>query len=283
MKKYILMLAAMALFLPFMPSAIDAETFPNFPKKHQYESLITPKAFMDYHKTTGLYPQYSAPHTVIFCYYDRLFNHILQNYRHQQCNGILSKVYLLLDHPGVAIANYGMGAPFNVLKLEQCIVWGARNFISIGLAGGLQKDLAIGDIILCNKAIRDEGTSHHYVPNAKYAHASPVMQKKLAAALEKKHLTYRTGTTWTTDAFFRETKEEILHYQDEGVACVEMEAAAQFSVASLYDDVQFGAMFTISDNFADLEWNPSLEGEKAWKALNALFEAALDVASDQAV
>lgn len=61
------------------------------------------------------------------------------------------------------------------MKLELLIAWGVKQFITLGIAGGLQKNLLIGDIIVCEKAIRDEGTSHHYLPYDKYAYPSKNM------------------------------------------------------------------------------------------------------------
>ncbi len=110
-------------------------------------------------------------------------------------------------------------------------------------------------MIVCEKAIRDEGTSHHYLPAGKYAHASQRMSKKIQAALKNLGQPYLLGTSWTIDTPYRETIAEIQQYQAEGVATVEMEAAALFAIAE-YRKVEMGSMFSISDSLAGLKRDP---------------------------
>lgn len=258
---------------------VSERSFPHFLDKHRFQSLITPEKHIDYYKLTGRYPTFSPPQTFIFCYSDRLLQNILNTHPHQQCDGSFSKVYFLTAYPGVAIGNFGIGAPINAMKLELLISWGVKQFISLGLAGGLQRDLSIGDIIICEKAIRDEGTSHHYLAYDKYAYPSKNIEDRLSRALDKMNKPYQKGISWTTDTFFRQTREEVEHYQKEGVLCVEMEAAALFCVASLYN-VEIAAIFTISDTHANLEWTASFEEEKTKLGLQTIVDVALIVAKE---
>ena len=57
--------------------------------------------------------------------------------------------------------------------MEELVALGCRRFVSIGTAGSLQPDLAVGDLLVCDRAIRDEGTSYHYQPAARYSYPSP--------------------------------------------------------------------------------------------------------------
>ena len=151
--------------------------------------------------------------------------------------------------------------------LEEFIAFGVSRFLSVGTAGSLQHHIGIGDLVVCDRAIRDEGLSHHYVAPGKYAHASPDLTARLVRALDNDGQSFVVGTSWTIDAPYRETKAEVSDYQQEGVACVEMEAAALFTVAH-YRGVEMGAMFTISDSLASLEWHPEFHNpapRKAWK------------------
>ncbi len=100
------------------------------------------------------------------------------------------------------------------------------SFVSVGTAGSLQRDLDIGDLVLCEAAIRDEGVSHHYLPPAKLATAAAPLNAALGAAMKQAGLRFRAGTSWTIDTPYRETVAEARQYQAEGVLCVEMEAAA---------------------------------------------------------
>ena len=95
----------------------------------------------------------------------------------------------------------------------------------------IQEGLKPGDLVLCDAAIRDEGVSHHYLPPGRLATAPVEATAALGAAMREAGHQFRTGTSWTIDTPYRETLDEVRHYQAEGVLCVEMEAAALFAVA----------------------------------------------------
>lgn len=244
---------------------------PQFGDKHEHSSLTSP--------TNGRLPKSTAPKTVIFCYQNRFFKEILEEMPHQQCDGCFSKLFFLNDYPGVGIGDFGVGAPASALKMEELITWGVQQFISIGTAGSLQTKAGIGDIVVCEKAIRDETTSHHYLPPTKYIHAPRRMTNKLQLQLKKADVPFLIGSTWTTDSFYRQTAEEVSLYQREGVITVEMEAAALFAVAHFYQ-VDLGAMFTISDAHSDLVWQPRQEDERTAKGLRTLLKIALAASKD---
>lgn len=247
---------------------------PHFKDKYRSDSLITPARHMEYIKAQGRYPSRTAPQKAIFCYQSRFLKSVLSTYRHEACDGCFPQLYFLTDHPGAAIADFGIGAPAIALKMELLIAWGVQHFISMGTAGSLQSDLKIGDLIVCDRAIRDEGVSYHYAPPAKYAECSPDMVAKLKASLEKLGKNPRVGTSWTMDSFFRETPEETRHWREEGVLCVEMEASALFTIAS-FRKVKLGAMFTISDMHDELNWEPHFDHAKTLDGLHTLLKASL--------
>ena len=159
---------------------------------------------------------------------------------------------------------------------------GTGAFVSVGTAGSLQRDLNIGDVVLCEAAIRDEGVSHHYLPPAKLAPAPAGLTSALGAALRQAGVPFRAGTSWTIDTPYRETVAEARHYQAEGVLCVEMEAAALFAVAEVRG-LQVASAFAISDSLADLVWNPQFHGPAVQACLITLFGAAVSAlqAADQ--
>jgi uridine phosphorylase len=252
---------------------------PQYGEKHEHSSLITPSKVMDHRRQFGRLPSTPAPKTVIFCYQSRFLQQALQEYPNKQCDGCFSKLFYLTDHPSVAIGDFGSGSPIIAAKMEELIAWGVQQFISIGTAGSLQSKVGIGDMVVCEKAIRDEGTSHHYLPPTKYIHAPRRMTNKLQNLLKKGSMPYHIGSTWTTDSFYRQTAEEVQCYQKEGVLTVEMEAAAMFAVAHFYQ-VDLGAMFAISDSHADLIWQPHLEDERPRLGLHSLLKIALDASKE---
>ena len=95
-------------------------------------------------------------------------------------------------------------------------------FVWLGIAGGVQPSLTCGDLVLVKTAVRDEGTSHHYLPAAAIVAASPALTERLETAVRAANLPLHIGPTWTTDAPYRETAAAVAHYQAQGVQTVEM-------------------------------------------------------------
>jgi uridine phosphorylase len=255
-------------------------TFPNHPGKQSEKALFEPEDFMEYARRLGNYPKVQPPDGLILCYSDKLMGHILRNHKVTTVRAF-GEMHLLDETGGkIAVAKVeGVGGPCAALILEEKAAFGVRKFISIGYAGSLQKDIDIGDIVVCDRAIRDEGVSHHYLAPAKYAGASKEMTGKIICALDNLELKYRVGTSWTIDAVYRETVAEVKSYQTDGVATVEMEAATLFAVAE-FRKLQIGSILTISDSLADLKWQPEFHSERANIGLENLFKAAVGALRD---
>jgi uridine phosphorylase len=192
-------------------------TFPNFKNKHEQDSMFNPKDFMKYLKKIGKYPSFKVPKRVILCYSKSLMDYIIENHKVTKVEGF-GEMYLLggVDNQIAIIGKFGIGAPGAVTIPEELIAFGVKEFISIGTAGAIQKGLKIGDLIVCDRAIRDEGVSQHYIKNSKYSYSSKLMTENIKKALEKEKVKYVAGTSWTIDAPYRETVEEARQYQNEG-------------------------------------------------------------------
>jgi uridine phosphorylase len=139
-----------------------------------------------------------------------------------------------VPHPVGAIGR-AVGAPFAVLLAEQLFASGCAALVSITSAGRIAPDLpGVPHFVLIDRALRDEGTSHHYAPPAAFAAMpEPALIEASAARLaaEAPGLTVLRGATWTTDAPFRETAAAIAAARDAGCLAVEMEAAALYAFA----------------------------------------------------
>ncbi len=125
-----------------------------------------------------------------------------------------------------------IGASFAVLVAEELFASGCEVLVSITSAGQIRRVGTPPYFILIERAIRDEGTSYHYLPPARYAEADPNLLDAAELALAAKGLSVERGSTWTTDAPFRETAATIASRREEGVLAVEMEAAALYSFAN---------------------------------------------------
>jgi len=132
-----------------------------------------------------------------------------------------------LDARTCGIIGCAVGGPYAVLLAEQLFVSGCRLLISVTSAGQILPVRQPPYFVLIEKALRDEGTSHHYRPPARYAHLNRQLQKKLANRLPA----VERGAAWTTDAPYRETATAIARAKAEGILAVEMEAASLYAFA----------------------------------------------------
>jgi uridine phosphorylase len=154
-----------------------------------------------------------APHRNWACYHTRLDTFTHEGIRY----GIIGRV---------------VGAPFAVLVAEELFASGCRFLISITSAGQI---LPVGQppyVILIDKALRDEGTSYHYLPPSPYSCLDPTLRETVCAGWNHHKPPLHIGGSWTTDAPFRETAQMIERCQAAGILAVEMEAAALYAVAA---------------------------------------------------
>ena len=157
------------------------------------------------------------------------------------------------DKP-IAVVHPGVGAPFAAAVLEELIALGCKKFIACGGAGVLQKDILRGEVVIVNSAIRDEGTSYHYLPPAREVNANQKVVETIEKTLQKHSIKYLVGKTWTTDGLFRETKDKITMRKSEGCLTVEMEGAA-FLAVSQFRNVAFGQILCGGDDVSGEKWD----------------------------
>jgi uridine phosphorylase len=140
-------------------------------------------------------------------------------------------VRLKEDGLEIGIVGCAVGAPFAVLIAEQLFVSGCRLLISITSAGQLVPLRPPPYFVLIERALRDEGTSHHYVPPSRYSEAPSDLVEMMRGGFGSLGIPVVHGGSWTTDAPFRETAEAIASRRAEGLLAVEMEAAALYAFA----------------------------------------------------
>lgn len=154
---------------------------------------------------------------------------------------------LVVMHPNV-------GAPVAAGFMDEGIALGCRKFIAVGGCGVLDAEIGLGHVVIPLTAVRDEGTSYHYLAAGAEVFASETAVAAIKATLDHHHLPYVTGKTWTTDAFYRETRKMVTQRQAEGCITVEMETAAFFAVAQ-FRQVTFGQILYGGDDLTGDEWN----------------------------
>ncbi len=163
---------------------------------------------------------------------------------------------------GTSLCGPFMGAPYGAMILETLIAWGVTRIVFMGWCGAISKDVHIGDMILPDGALVDEGTSLHYLRKTMECVApSNRILEKTRHTLDRTRVTYHEGQVWTTDGAFRETREAVLAFQKKGVLAVEMELSALLSVGLFYD-VDVSGLLVVSDELASLTWKPGFKSDR---------------------
>jgi uridine phosphorylase len=139
----------------------------------------------------------------------------------------------LFDHQGIEYGIVGrvVGAPYAVLVAEELFASGCQLIISITSAGQITPVGKPPYFVLIDRALRDEGTSYHYLPPSPFCVLRPELEELLRDTWGTGNVQMYIGTSWTTDAPFRETEEMILACRANGILAVEMEAAALYALA----------------------------------------------------
>lgn len=125
-----------------------------------------------------------------------------------------------------------VGAPFAVLVAEELFASGCQVLASISSAGLVAEQVAPPFFVLVDRALRDEGTSHHYLPPSRFVAGDGPLLRSVLGALDLPGVRVVRGASWTTDAPFRETEPLVASRRADGIVCVEMEAAALLAFAA---------------------------------------------------
>ena len=136
---------------------------------------------------------------------------------------------LEIDGISCAIVPRTIGGPYAVLVAEQLAASGARIVFGLTSAGRVSPSLPVPSLVVATQAIRDEGTSYHYLPPEKTIKAQPDVVEALLGEVSMIGLPVSAGLVWTTDAPYRETLEQLKRHAETGALAVEMQAASLFA------------------------------------------------------
>ncbi len=225
-----------------------------------------------------------APEHCVLCFFQDV---IAQVCREHNARVIATQKSEMAEHPlyeisvdgrRLAFFHPGVGAPLAAGLLEEVIALGCRKFIACGGAGVLDRDIAVGHIIVPATAVRDEGTSYHYLPPGREVSANPQGVAAIEKVLTARGFSYIVAKTWTTDAFYRETPAKVQLRKEEGCLTVEMEAAALFAVAQ-FRGVTLAQILYGGDDVSSSEWDArdwhkraSVREKLFWLAAEACLE-----------
>jgi uridine phosphorylase len=177
----------------------------------------------------------------------------------------------------VAVLHSGVGAPLAAGLLEEVIAMGCRAFVVCGGAGALRPEVTLGHVVVVESALRDEGTSHHYLAPSRCVAADPSATSIVQQTLTERGVPFITGRTWTTDAPYRETPGKIEARRKEGCLTVEMEAAALAAVAS-FRGVPLAQVLYGGDDLSGQSWD-----HRSWQTQAQVRDNLLDVAATAAL
>lgn len=159
----------------------------------------------------------------------------------------------VVNHRGedVCLCQAPVGAAPAAQLMDWLIGYGVKEVISGGSCGALT-DLEENVFLVPYKALRDEGTSYHYRKPSRFVEIDPTAMKAIEKTVAEHGLEYREVITWTTDGFYRETKEKVAYRKQEGCQVVEMECAALAACAAFRNAV-WGCILFTADTLADVE------------------------------
>ena len=211
-------------------------------------------------------PVADFPETVISVFSHELFHSLVEILggkvisKTSDVDGIWPIYEVIYQNKRFAFCKARLGAPACVGFFEDVIAMGAKRIILLGNCGVLDRSIQDCMIIIPTAAIRDEGTSYHYCPPSDTIAVNKQYTKEFLSVLDT--LDYVMGTTWTTDAFYRETPGKVARRKEMGAICVEMECAAMQAMCD-FRGVEFFQYFYAGDNLDSAQWEiRSLSGSE---------------------
>lgn len=198
------------------------------------------------------------------------------------CANMERNVYIL-NYKGVDITFFmaGVSGPWISADIEELHTQGVEKFIIFGNCGVLDKNIEDCSIIIPTMAFREDGASYHYVEESDTIEVNPKYIEDFVNILNKYNFDYTKGYTWTTDAFFRETKDKIKYFKDKGAVCVEMETSTIASVCKRLN-IDYFTFYYAGDNLDSTEWDErSLHGlsniDKKKEVMLLALELAINI------
>jgi uridine phosphorylase len=209
---------------------------------------------------TEVYDPIEVPPHAVLCFFQDVIESVTRAHDGRVVDHVVSEIGRVpvwevdVDGRPLTLVHPGVGAPLAAAFLEELIALGCRAFVACGGAGVLVPDVALGHVVVPVAAIRDEGTSYHYLPAGREVAPTHQAVEAIVATLERHGVPHVTGKTWTTDALYRETRDKVERRVAEGCLTVEMEAAAFFAVAS-FRGVAFGQLLYAGDDLSGDAWD----------------------------
>lgn len=200
------------------------------------------------------------PKVGVTCFSKKLLNQLVDKFNgveiavSSNANGKFSIYKINYDGKDMALFMSVVGASACVVQYEELFAMGLEKIIVFGTCGVLDKSIDDLAIIIPNSAIRDEGTSYHYLKSSREIIVNPKYQEEFIKLLKEHNYSYIIGKVWTTDAPYRETTKKLLKRKEEGCICVDMECSA-IAALSIFRNKEIFQFFYAADNLDSAKWD----------------------------
>ena len=180
-------------------------------------------------------------------------------------------LYVLKNNPKVGFIKGKMCSPGIATQAEDLVAGGVEEFVHIGLAGGINNNLKVGEIVLTDGAYNDTAVAGLYGFDCDFIETSKSLTDDLQMLMNENKIDAIRGKHWTTDAGYRETWEQVVRYRSKGALCVEMEGVGLFTIAK-YRKCSASAIYIITDVIDDEGWHLGWEGKKIAEAIDRITD-----------
>lgn len=227
------------------------------------------------------------PETVVSCFARETFKRMLADFQHEllastSMANIEIPIYkVFVEEREIALFNAPVGASACVAILEDLIAFGMKKLVLFGTCGVLDEDIRETSIIVSHTAIRDEGTSYHYLSASDEIEVNVGLRDFLLSFLTKNKIPHSTGKVWTTDGIYRETAAKLRKRKEMGAVCVDMECSAVAALAA-FREISVCHFFYAADHLSEEAWDMRnlanhADLDEKDKVANLAIQLALDL------
>ena len=216
------------------------------------QAIINPEALHE--------PLEGFPKIAVSCFSRLTFQRMLEMFPHEliyetsMANVAIPIYKLVIDDNELAIFNAPVGASACVGILEDIFVLGADKLVLFGTCGVLDEDIKETSIIIPRHALRDEGTSFHYVEASDEIAVNVGVLDHFRSYLNERQISHKEGKVWTTDGIYRETNGKLKARKSAGAICVDMECSAVAALAK-FRGVDICHFFYAADHLSEGNWD----------------------------
>ncbi len=234
-----------------------------------------PFAYLDPGRHRG---RAELPGHAVICFFDEVVRAAVgdrkPDYKLRWEHGIHGIWAIERDGRPLTICHPGCTAPLAAANLDALVAMGCTKVIACGGAGTVAAGFDVGHAVVVTDAVRDEGTSYHYLPATagRTVASSPEARAALEAELVARGVPYELGRTWTTDGIFRETRAKVARRRAEGCLTVDMEASALFAVAA-FRGATIGQVLYCGDDLSTETWD-----HRGWDRAVGVRQRLFDIA-----